>query len=105
MELTKDADKMICCIYKSFLQQRKNGISKSIAREFEENYFSTNKDFSSWIEDDLDETLLELGRVGLVKIYLGGDFELTDTGIIYMESRFKNNLEEITDFISKFLPW
>lgn len=105
MELTKDADKMICCIYKSFLQHRKNGVSKSTAREFKEDYFSKNKDFSSWIEDDLDETLLELGNLGLVEIYIGGDFELTDDGIVYMESRFKNNLEEITDFISKFLPW
>ncbi len=105
MELTKDADKMICCIYKTFLQQRKNGISKAAAREFKENYFSTNKNFSSWVEEDLEETLLELGRAGLVKIYIGGNFELTDVGIIYMESRFKNGLVEITDFITKFLPW
>ncbi len=105
MDLTKDADRMICCIYKSFLQQRKNGTSKAAARKFEETYFSANEDFSSWAKEDLQETLLELGRVGLVKIYIGGNFDLTDVGIVYMESRFKNGLVEITDFIAKFLPW
>lgn len=105
MNLTKDADKMICQIYKSFLQQRKDGVSKASARKFAENYFSVNIDFSSWAKADLEETLLELGRVGLVKIYIGGNFDLTDMGIIYMESRFKNGLIEVTDFIAKFLPW
>lgn len=105
MELTRDADKMICCIYKTFLQQRKDGLPKSVARRFDDNYFKSDNDLSSWLEDDLTETLLELGRSKLVQIYIGGDFELTDSGIIYMESRFKNGLNEVTDFISKFLPW
>lgn len=105
MNLTKDADKMICHIYKSFLQQRKSGISKASARKFEEDYFSTSTDFSSCSKEDVEETLLELGRAELVKIYIGGNFDLTDTGIIYMESRFKNGLVEVTDFIAKFLPW
>ena len=81
MELTKDADKMICCIYKSFLQSRKDGNPKPSARCFEDDYFSTDKVLSSWLEDDLTDTLLEIARAGLVKIYIGGNFELTDRGI------------------------
>ena len=104
MELTKDADKMICFIYKTFLQLRKSGLPKSEARQFEEDYFSTNKSFSSWHPDDYDETITELGRAGLIKLYVTGNFELTDLGIIYMENRFKNGLTELTDFISKFIP-
>lgn len=105
MQLTKDADKMICCIYKTFLQQRKNGFPKSVARRFEDDYFNSDDNLSSWPEDDITDTLLELGRSGLIQIYIGGNFELTDLGIIYMENRFKNGLNEVTDFISKFLPW
>lgn len=104
MELTKDADKMICCIYKTFLQRRKSGISKSSAKQFSDDYFQSDKQLSSWLPDDLDDTLLEIGRAGLVAVYLGGNFDLTDSGIIYMENRFKNGLNEVIDFISKLIP-
>lgn len=104
MELTKDADKMICCIYKTFLQLRKNGTPKSSARRFSDDYFRTDEKLSSWTEEDLNETLLEIARAGLVKIYIGGNFDLTDSGIIYMENRFKNGLNEVIDFISKLIP-
>lgn len=104
MELTKDADKMICCIYKTFLQRRKSNIPKSSARRFSDDYFGSDKVLSSWLEADISDTLLELGRAGIVKIYIGGNFDLTDHGIIYMESRFKNGFNEVTDFISKFIP-
>ena len=68
MKLTKDADKMICCIYKTFLQRRKSGISKSSAKQFSDDYFQSDKQFSSWLPDDLDDTLLEIGRAGLVAV-------------------------------------
>ncbi len=105
MDLTKDADKMICCIYKSFLQRKKDGSSKAAARRFEDSFFSSEEHLSAWEHEDISETRLELGRNGLIKNYIGGNFELTDMGIVYMESRFKNNLIAVTDFISKFLPW
>lgn len=104
MELTKDADKMICCIYKTFLQRRKNGIAKSEARRFNDDYFSTDDKLSSWSDGDISDTFLEIGRAKLIQIYIGGNFDLTDSGIIYMESRFKNGLTEVVDFISKLIP-
>jgi hypothetical protein len=104
MTLTNDADKMICCVYRTFLQRRKNGSSKSVARYFYDDYFKTDEKLSSWIPADLDDTLLEIGRAGLVQVYIGGNFELTDLGIIYMENRFKNGLIEVVDFISKLIP-
>ncbi len=104
MELTRDADKMICHIYKTFLLLRKDGIPKSQARRYADGYFKSNSAFSSWSSSDCDETMLELARAGLIKIYIGGNFDLTDAGIIYMENRFVNGLKELTDFISKFIP-
>ena len=104
MQLTKDADKMICCIYKSFLQRRKDGNSKPSARRFEAEYFSTDKILSAWNREDLSDTLLEIARAGLVKIFIGGNFDLTDQGIIYMENRFMNGLKEVSEFVSKFIP-
>lgn len=105
MELTKDADKMICIIYHDFLSRRKDRIPKSEASRFSDDYFQTQKAFKDWLADDLEVTLLELARSGLTKIYIGGNFDLTDSGVYYMENRFKNGLLEVTDFISKFKPW
>ena len=104
VQLTSDADKMICCVYKTFLQRRKDGSAKPEARRFAENYFRTDSKLSSWNEGDISDTLLEIGHAGLVKIYIGGNFDLTDIGIIYMENRFKNGLNEVVDFISKLIP-
>lgn len=104
MDLTNDADKMICCIYKAFLQCRKSGAAKADARRFESDYFASDNKLSSWHDRDISDTLLELARSGLVKVYIGGNFDLTDAGIIYMENRFKSGINEVTDFISKFIP-
>ncbi len=104
MELTKDADKMICCIYKTFLQRRKNGMAKSEARRFDDDYFSTDEKLSIWPDGDISDTFLEIGRAKLIQIYIGGNFDLTDQGIIYMENRFKNGFIEVGDFISLLIP-
>lgn len=83
MELTKDADHMICCIYKAFLQRRKNGLTKSQARRFDDNYFSTDDKLSSWSDGDISDSFLEIGRAKLIQIYIGGNFDLTDSAEIW----------------------
>ena len=104
MELTRDADKMICVIYKAFLQKRKDGHSKSEARRFDESRLKEFPAFNSWQMQDISDTIRELHSKGLVKKFVTGDFELSDSSIVYMENRFKNGLLEVTDFISKFIP-
>lgn len=104
IELTKDADKMMCCIYRTFLQRRKDGMSKPLAKCFEENYFLTDSKLASLNPDDLSDTLCEIGRLKLVRVFIGENFDLTDSGIIYMENRFKNGLNEVLDAISKIIP-
>lgn len=102
-ELTKDADKMLCIIYKQYLSKIQNGNSKTASNEFEEDFYKDDKLLSNWHPDDVTTTLLELGRKSYLKIYIGGSFNLTDRAIIYMENRFKKGLTELIDFISKFI--
>ncbi len=104
MELTKDADKMICIIYHDFLSRRKNRIPKNEACMFSADYFKSKKSFTNWLDDDLNFTLIELAKAGFVTIYIGGNFDLTSSGIFYMENRFRNGLKELADFISNFIP-
>ena len=104
MQLTKDADKLCCSVYKSYLSQRKEGVSKANAKHFLCDFYNGIPVLSSWSDDDIDETLDELKRAGFIKKYVDGGFLLQDSFIIYMENRFKNGLAEVTDFIIKFIP-
>lgn len=104
MNLTKDADKMIRIIYRDYLGRRKQHLPRSLACRFDEDYFSSSHSFDGWLKADLDFTLLELARAGLIRLYIGGSFDLDDPGVIYMENRFKNGLMEVAEFVSKFIP-
>lgn len=104
MELTKDADKVICSAYKKFLERRKSGESKSNAKCFDQNFYKDIKTLASWDEQDVLDTLIELKRANFVKLYVRGSFQLNDDAIIYMENRFKNGLTDVTDFLAKFIP-
>ena len=102
--LTKDANKMICCVYKAFLERRDAGNIKREARRFASDYFSIDKILSKWTESDCNDTLIELAGQGLLKVYIGGNFEMTDLGIAYMESRFKNSVKEVISFLAQLIP-
>ncbi|WP_455258997.1 hypothetical protein [Ruminococcus sp.] len=102
-ELTKDADKMICIIYKMYLEKIKSGMSKVASNAFEEDFYKSDKLLSKWHPDDITTTFLELGQKGYLKIYISGNFEITNQAIIYMENRFKNGLLDLVDFVTKFI--
>ena len=104
MKLTKDADLLACCVYKEYLARRKQGVDKRRANTFKSDFRTSPEQISSWSASDYSYTVAELSRAGLVKMYFDGMFVITDDFVIYMENRFKNNLVEITDFISKFIP-
>ena len=103
VELTRDADKMICIIYKMYLEKIKSGLSKTKSNSFEKDFYKNDKMLSKWHTDDIETTFLELGRKEYLTIYIGGKFEITEQTIIYMENRFKNGFNAVTDFISKFI--
>ncbi len=105
-ELTKDADKLICCIYKEYLEKCKSGMSKSQAKEFDGNFYLNVKTLSKWNSADVSDTLQELHDKKLILKNVIGDFKLLDSAITYMENRFKNGLSEVMDFISSLpLPF
>lgn len=104
IQLTKKADALIGIIYKCYLERIKSGESESTSRDFEFDFYSKTSDLYNWSEDDYDIRLTELSNNRLIKIYIGGEFHITNDGIIYMENRFKNGIKDVIDFISKFIP-
>lgn len=107
MDLTRDADKLLCLMYKSYLDKRKINSSKK-----ECNYFGTTYDIhknllSDQHFDDVDKLVCELKRKELIVGDSGDniliEISLSDSAIAYMENRFKNGIKELADFISKFI--
>ena len=102
---TKDADKLICLIYKDYLEKRKLGILKAKAK----NLVSVEKIHQDLVPneqfEDVAETCRELSRLNLINCMLADNIiyhvELSDSGIAYMEGRFKNGLGEVIDYLSK----
>lgn len=102
--LTRDADKLLCAIYKSYLEKRKSGMDKIKSRYFEIVEIQNFKICSSWSLSDIKATVAEISRSGLGDMYYNGSFYANDQFIIYMENRFKNGLNDVIDTISKFIP-
>lgn len=109
VSLSKDANYLICLIYKYYLELHDNGISKSQAKKFD-NFETIHSLVSEWSLEDTYDTCLELSANELLikeKQYIDeiySRFSLSDKGIIYMENRFTNKLDKIVDYISKLKP-
>lgn len=109
MELTKDAEKLICLLYKSYLQKRKSGIPKSEATCFGSSHNIHEQLCPELIFEDVDDTCRELSRADLLNCSWADNtayhVTLSDNAIIYMENRFKNGLAEVLEFVEKIKPW
>lgn len=104
ISISKDADKLLCVLYKEFLNRRKNGMAKADARHFDDGIIESFDTISDWLPSDISDAMLELARADFLRITIGGDCDLKDSAIIYMENRFKDGLKEVLTFISNFIP-
>lgn len=107
--LSRDADYLICIIYRYYLELHDNGISKAKAKDF--NSINVIHGLVPEISlDDIHETCLELSSKELLikkEQYITEKycrFKLSDEGISYMEHRFTGKIDKIIDYISKLKP-
>ncbi|EPD66035.1 hypothetical protein HMPREF1216_00450 [Coprococcus sp. HPP0048] len=100
MELTKDADRIFCLIYKEYLSRKKSGFSKDFSISFECPEALHSDFLQEFLSDDIHSSVRELSRNNMIRLYVDGGFKLSDKGIIYMENRFKNGIKEILEYIS-----
>lgn len=101
--LTKDADALICAIYKAYLLRRKAGIIKRNAREMGSSATIHKELLPKWQFEDVDDACRELSRNGLLDCIFADNstwaVSLSDHGILYMEKRFQNGLDSILPYI------
>lgn len=105
VRLTKDADVMICVLYKEYLQRRKSGASRFDARFFGGAENIQANLMPKWKLDDIDTICQELHRAKLLSCFFADNITaesaLTDEGIIYMENRFKDGLTALFQYLEK----
>ncbi len=105
INLTKDADELICVLYKSYLERRKDGLSKSNAKKFGGYAEIQSKLMPKHSAEDVNETCCELSRAKMVDCFFADDVVqhlwLTDASVIYMESRFKDRIDSVLDYLVK----
>lgn len=106
--LTKDSEKLICLMYKDYLEKRKTGLSKSDANYFDNSHVIHEKLLPNWIFKDVNDICRELSRAGMIRCEWADNIaiyiSISDMGIAYMENRFKNGLNQVIDFVAKFIP-
>ena len=105
IEITKDSDYLICSLYKAYLQKRSNGMNKIQASSMVGSEEIQKELFPNWSIEDVDATCRELHRAELLHCFFADDIVyesvLSDKAIIYMENRFKNNVDTVMDYIAK----
>lgn len=105
INLTKDSDALICAIYKEYLRSREAGKTKTDAKSIGSAEFIQKEIVPNWNLGDVEETCWELHRSGLLTCYPADDTVymsfLSDSGIIYMENRFKEGISEVLGYIEK----
>ena len=69
--LTKDADALVCLLYKEYCQKRKDGIPKFEAKMFNGSDEIQKTITPKWTFEDTDETCSELSRANLLDCFYG----------------------------------
>ncbi|MEQ2444577.1 hypothetical protein WMO64_14010 [Pseudoflavonifractor sp. CLA-AP-H29] len=105
LKLSKDADALVCALYKSYCEKRKLGKSRADAKHIGSAEEIRNEVVPGWQLPDVEDTCWELKRAGLLAsldadntVY---DSSLTDEAIIYMEGRFKSGFTEFLGYLEQ----
>lgn len=109
IKISKDADALICLIYKYYLELRGTGISKSKAKSLGSSENINQNIIPEWSFDNVEEACKELYRNALLDISYYENIcaivNLSDNGIVYMENRFADKLKSLLDYIDKIKFW
>lgn len=107
-QLSRDAEKLFCNMYKQYLEKRSSGLSKTDANYFGDTHLIHETFCPLAPFDDVDELIWELSRNGYIIGVLGDDIlseiSITSSAIVYMENRFKNGAKDMLSFLSNFIP-
>ena len=102
--MTKEADYLLCALYKGYLEKRKAEKFRENAAAFGEAEEVQAEFAQTWPVNDIEDAVRELSRAKLVScVWANNTFSegvLTSEAIIYMENRFDNKLNRLLQRIT-----
>ena len=105
VELSKEADALICVLYREYLTRRAHGVPLSRSAYFRDDSSIQENFLPAWAEEDVTEVCRMLARKDLISFDPGDDkangVTLTDEGIIYMERRFSRKVEQVASHLER----
>lgn len=105
IKLTRDADALICSLYKAYLQDVKQGADIDDAKLFGSSKTIKNNIIPNWSIGRIDEACRELDRNEFLTCLYAEDTVmetvLLSDAIVYMEQRFKRGIDELLDYLVK----
>ena len=98
--MTKDAKKSLAKIYKTYQERRSHGMDKLNSKYFDPSDDQETLELAESVREDIPE----LKKIGFVKAYITGQFELQDQAIVYMENVKAETNKEWLSFGSNLIP-
>lgn len=104
IRLTDDADYVLCVLYDAYKTRRKNGESSFESRLFGSSECIQEDYIQQWPTDDIDDAARELSEKGLASCLFAdnalAEFALERDGIAFMEHRFGDRLDNLSQRIA-----
>ncbi len=99
IELTQDAEYLLCELYRAYVTSRKNGEPAEISRAFGSSERIQKDCIQDWPTHDIDYAAHALCEEGMLEAIFEADelveSFLTNRGIAYMEHRFGRKLDTL----------
>ena len=107
-QLTRDAQKLFCSMYKQYLEKCSSGLSKTDANYFGNTYL-VHETFCPLSQfEDVDELVWELCRNDYIYGDPGddilSDISISSSGIVFAENGVKNGVKDVLSFLANFIP-
>lgn len=103
IKLSTDSDALICVLYAEYLNRREHGVPIEDAACFSDDYAIQRDFLPDWLPEDVITVCGWLMDKGLIYGCPGDDhwsnIQLTEDGIIYMESRFSRRRESVLNHL------
>ena len=102
--LTNEADFLLCCVYKAYLEQRRQDVFRQNAVRFGPPESLQETIVPGWPVEDIEDVMRELNRKSMTVCRWGDNTfswgMITTDGIIYMEDRFGRKMDKLLERIS-----
>ena len=111
--LTRDEDTLICVLYKTYCDRRKDGLPLNRAAFFGDDDQIQRDLMPKWCIDDITDICWDLESSGFLDVMPGDNkanqVRLNRNGIRYMESRFPDGISSVLETLGKLAtlvsPW